>query len=139
MNTANINDTNFINSKIYQQFLEQNPGNGSLNIRAFAARGAIPISGLKIVVSKMIENTNVIFFEGYTNESGIIERIILPTPKLVSNNLDIPNKTTYDIIASYNPDNFNKLYKVDMYENTCVVQTINVIPEMNFNNMGGII
>ncbi len=132
MNTFNIYDQNFINSEIYQKFLENNPSNGYLRIRAFAANQAIPISGLNITISKIIDNNNVIFFEGATNASGIIERITLPTPKLDLNNLDAPNSITYDINTTYNQE--NKIYKVNMYENVYVVQDINIVPNM----MGGI-
>ena len=67
MNTFNINDQSFINSKVYQDFLKENPGSGYLKIRAFTANQAIPISGLNIIISKNIDNNNVIFFEGTTN------------------------------------------------------------------------
>ena len=128
MNTFNINDQNFINSKVYKDYLQKNPSNGYLKIRAFAANQAIPISNLNIKVSKNIDNNNVIFFEGRTNSSGIIEKITLPTPKLDFNNLDKPNSTTYDIIATY--DNKNIIYKVNMYENVYVLQEININPSM---------
>ena len=128
MNTFNINDQNFINSKVYKDYLQKNPSNGYLKIRAFAANQAIPISNLNIKVSKNIDNNNVIFFEGTTNSSGIIEKITLPTPKLDFNNLDKPNSTTYDIIATY--DNKNIIYKVNMYENVYVLQEININPSM---------
>ena len=134
MNTFNIYDQNFIKGEVYQNFLKNNPSNGYLKIRAYAANGAIPISGLNITISKMIDNNNVIFFEGATNSSGIIERITLPTPKLDPNNLDAPSSITYTITARYNKD--NKVYKVNMYENVYVVQDINIVPNMNM--MGGL-
>ena len=134
MNTFSIYDQDFVNGEVYQNFIKDNPSNGYLRIRAFAANQAIPISGLNITVSKIIDNNNVIFFEGATNSSGIIERITLPTPKLDPNNLDAPNSTVYDINATYN--NENKIYKVNMYENVYVVQDINVVPNMNI--MGGL-
>ena len=63
MNTFNIYDQNFINSEVYQQFLKDNPSNGYLRIRAFAANQAIPISGMNITISKIIDNNNVIFLK----------------------------------------------------------------------------
>ena len=134
MNTFSIYDQDFVNGEVYQNFIKDNPSNGYLRIRAFAANQAIPISGLNITVSKIIDNNNVIFFEGATNSSGIIERITLPTPKLDPNNLDATKSTVYDIYATYN--NENKIYKVNMYENVYVVQDINVVPNMNI--MGGL-
>ena len=130
MNTFNINDQNFTNSEIYKNYLQKNPSIGFLKIRAFAANQAIPISNLNVKVSKNIDNNNVIFFEGTTNSSGIIEKINLPTPKLDPNNLDKPNSTAYDITATYKNDNTNIIYKVNMYENVYVVQEININPRM---------
>ena len=128
MNTFNINDQNFVNSEIYKNYIKDNPTKGYLKIRAFAANQAIPISGLNITVSKIISNNNVIFYEGKTNSSGIIEKITLPTPKLDPDNLDTPKSTTYEIIATYK--NKNKTYKINMYENIYVVQDININPNM---------
>ena len=129
MNTYNVNDQSFINSEIYQKFLSENSSRGYLNIRAYAASQAIPISGLRVVVSTTIDNNKVIFFEGSTNSSGIIGGISLPAPKLDPNNLDAPNKTTYEIQATYTPDNITQIYKVNMYENVSVIQNINIVPE----------
>lgn len=134
MNTYNINDEEFKNSASYQEFIKNNPSQGYLKIRAYAASGAIPIEGLKVVVSTNIDNNKVIFFEGYTNESGVIEKITLPAPKLDISNLTIPITTIYDVSATYVPDNLKLLYKVNIYENIYVVQNINIVP----NQVGGL-
>lgn len=131
MNTFNINDQEFVNSEIYQNFLRANPSQGFLKIRAYAASQALPVVGLKIVVSKIIDNNRVIFFEGNTNESGIIERINLPAPRLDPNNLDAPSSTTYEITATYEGENLTNIYRVNIYENIYVIQTISVVPTMN--------
>ena len=137
MNIYNVNDPIFRESKLYQDYLNENPATGYLRIRAFAASQAIPISNLRIVVSKVIDDYKVIFFEGTTNNSGIIERIELPVPKLEPDNLDVPNKATYEIQAIYTPDNVNRVYLVNMYENVYVVQTINIVPNLN-TGVGGL-
>ena len=134
MNTYSIYDEDYTNSFSYQRFLDENPSKGSLRIRAYAASEAIPISGLKVVVSKVIDNNNVIFFEGYTDESGLIEKISLPAPTLNIDNLIKPIKTTYEIKATYLPDNFSKIYNVNIYENIYVIQNIVIIPKINMEN-----
>ena len=131
MNTYNYNDEEFKKSKIYQDFIKDNPSKGYLKIRAYAANQAIPINDLKIIVSKNVSSNRIIFFEGITNSSGIIERITLPTPKLDPNNLDAPIPTTYDIEAISKNDNIINKYKVNMYEDIYVVQNINIIPTLN--------
>ena len=55
----------------------------------------------------------------------------MPVPKLDINNMDVPNTITYDIEATYEPDNIDTIYKVNMYENICVVQNINIVPKLN--------
>ena len=129
MNTYNINDINFINSNLYKNFINKNQKVGFLKIRAYTASEAVPIIGLNVVVSKTIDNNKIIFYEGKTNESGVIEKITLPAPTLSLDDLNTPNGTTYDISATY--DNIESNYLVNIYEGVYVVQTINVIPKMN--------
>ena len=83
-----------------------------------------------MIVSKEIEGLNVIFFEGETNESGVIDNIILPAPKLDSNNMDVPNGVKYEIKATLPSDNINQTYIINIYENVYVVQNISIVPTM---------
>ena len=136
MNTYNINDESYTNSLEYQEFLKNNPSRGYLNIRAYAANQAIPISGLDVIVSTNIGGNKVIFFDGSTNESGVINDIALPTPKLDLNNLDAPKTTTYYIEATYVPNNRTRTYEANMYENVSVIQNISVTPNPNFEAGG---
>lgn len=128
MKNVDINDQNFINSKEYQEYIKINSGLGYLNIRVFSASGAIPISNLKVVVSTVIGNNNVIFFEGYSDASGVIEAIKLPAPKLENGDLTIPSSTIYNILATYAPDNVSENFMVEMYDGINVIQNINISP-----------
>ena len=135
MNTYYITDDKFVNSSLYKSYLNDNPTYGYLKVRAYAANQAIPISNLKISISKTINNDKIIFFDGYTNDSGVIENIALPAPRLDTNNLDVPKTVSYDINV-YKDDKITSKYKVDMYEGVYVVQNINVIPDVT-SMMGG--
>lgn len=126
MNNVNITDSNFISTIVYKNFMIENTGRGILNIRASFANQALPITNLKVVVSKEIENYNVIFYEGVTNISGLIKKISLPTPPKENNDLIAPKTTTYKITAVYN--NREYTYVVNMYDGICVVQNINIVP-----------
>lgn len=138
MNTYYAIDDDFINTEIYQDFIRKNPAKGNLRIRAYAANQAIPISGVNIVISTMAnDNTRIIFFEGATNESGVIEKISLPAPRLNGDNLVAPEKTEYEIEATYNPDNVKAIYKVNIYEDVCVQQNINIVPELKVGGFNG--
>lgn len=136
MKSYYITDESFVNTEEYRKFRENNPVYGTLRVRAYAASQAIPISGVKVVVSSVVGNSNVIFFEGFTNESGVIDGISLPAPRLNGDNLYVPNKITYDVKATYFPDNINLVYKVNIYENVFVIQNINIVPEMK-RQVGG--
>lgn len=126
----NVNDENFKNSLIYTNFINEHPSRGSLRIKASAASGAVPISGVKIQVTKEIENKIVIFYDGETDNSGLIEKISLPAKKLDTNNLEIPEKTVYNVKATYVPDNISMNFDINIYENINVVQNINIVPEL---------
>ena len=128
MNSVNISDKSFMTTDIYKKFMNANPSKGYLKLRAYSASEAIPVSGVKVVVSKIIDNKKIIFYEGLTNSSGLIDKISLPAPKLVKDNMDVPNKTTYDVNATYK--DMNKVYKVNIYDGVCVVQSINIGPSM---------
>lgn len=126
MNNVNITDSNFISTIVYKKFMIENTGRGILNIRASFANQALPITNLKVVVSKEIENYNVIFYEGLTNISGLIGKISLPTLPKENNDLIAPKATTYKITALYN--NREYTYVVNMYDGIYVVQNINIVP-----------
>ena len=111
-----------------KQFRELTTGNVVIMGRKSYEEIGHPLPNrMNIVVSTMVGKDNVTFFEGSTNESGIIDNIALPAPKTNPNDLDVPNKITYDITATYG--NKKLLYKVDIYENIIVIQNINVIPD----------
>lgn len=129
MNTYNINDEAFYNSSEYQEYLKQNPGKGMLKIRAYGASEAIPVKGLKIIVNGDINGKKVVFYEGYTDESGSINNIVLPAPSLNDNNLESPAKAVYEILATYFPDNITKVYKINMFDDVCVIQNISIVPD----------
>lgn len=130
MNTYNFEDKDFKNTNIYNEFMEKNSSFGSLKIRAYGASEALPISGIDVTIYTIFNNNKIIFFKGVTNESGLIEKIKLPAPKIVENNLDVPEKQVYNIEAKYIPDNLNLFYKVNMYDDVCVVQNINITPDI---------
>lgn len=131
MNTVNFDDPNFITTNTYKDFINRNSSYGYLNIRAYAASNAIPISGLKVIVSKILDNERVVFFSGTTDESGAIESITLPTPLVSSNDEVIPSSQDYDIEATY--ENQRLLYKITMYSNISVNQNINVVPNIRLD------
>ena len=127
-NSFLISDSEVLNSDYYKNFIRINSGKGNLKIHAYAASEALPVSGLKVVVSSVIENKKVIFYEGYTDASGMIETLSLPAPKLSFDNLSVPTTVSYDIDASFKGESIPTTFHVNMYDGVCVVQNINYVP-----------
>lgn len=130
MNTYSMFDKNFLESNLYQKFARENPEKGGLKIRAYAASEAIPIAGLKVEVSTLFEDNKIVFFDGFTNESGVIERISLAAPKRDENNLSVPSKRVYEIRAISEKEKVTQIYHVNVYPGICIVQTIHIVPPM---------
>ena len=131
MNSIYFNDPNFIKTNIYKDFINKNNSKGVLNIRAYAANAAIPISGLNVTVFKIIDNQKVIFFEGATDNSGIINQVLLPTPTISNNNQEIPLSQDYDISAVYESQKL--VFKVLVYSGIQVNQNINIVPQIRLD------
>ena len=117
--------------KDYDEYLKDNPSIGYLNIRAYAAGQALPIEGVKVLVSKNIDNNEIVFYEGKTDNSGLIRKIELPTKTLSKDDEIAPNYQEYDVKAFYN--NSKLLFKVRIYENIEVLQNISVVPNLRLD------
>ena len=130
MNTILFNDESFKQTDSYKNFLNNNPDNSNLKIQATRANNAMPVADVEVIISHIIDEYKVIFFDGKTNESGIIENISLPVPKKDPNDLDIPLSTTYNIEAIYTKENMDILYKAKMFSGIDAIQSINVVPNI---------
>ena len=54
-----------------------------------------------------------------------------------NDNLVVPEKTEYEIEVLYKPDGIKSLYKVNLYEDVCVMQDINIVPEIKVGGFNG--
>lgn len=134
----NVNDVDKLkNNAEYNQFLRDNPSTGTLKVRTTSASSALPVSGVDIIVSKEIGENTIIFFEGKTDDSGMINNIKLPTPIKVSSDLEVPKFSTYKLEAKYSPDNFNKIYSISLCCSISVIQYINITPLVNMEERNG--
>ena len=122
MNDINIDDPRLQSNVDYQKFVRDNPGMGYLKIRASSINEAIPASGINIRVSKVIGSNNVIFFEGATDESGMINDIVLPAPMAITNDLEAPKFTDYKITATGN--DINQEYTISICCSITIIQYI---------------
>ena len=116
----------FKNSSIYESFINNNSGKGVLKIEASTASEAYPLKDVEIIISKEFGDNKIVFYKGTTNDSGIIDGIILPTKKIDKEINDVSDIvfTTYDLIARYPKYNLEKEYDVTIFDNIKVIQPI---------------
>ena len=102
-----MNEVFFTREK-FPEFSLENSGSGILKVQAVATNQAFPLQGVEIEVSKNINGEKVIFFQGVTDSSGIIDQIFLPAkvPKKVveqaSDDIEIfENAPTGELIGVY--------------------------------------
>ncbi len=121
-----FNSNQFKESSNYKNFMNMNLGSGILKVEAYTASLAYPLSGVLITIYKNFGSDKVIFYEGQTNESGVIESIVLPTKKMNDEINDVSDIsfTTYDLDASYPKYNIEKKYDVSIFDNVKVIQPV---------------
>ena len=85
----------------FEDFMRENSEIGELRIQAFRGQQAIPAEGVSVLITKRIGDVDYIFFEGETNESGIIDGIKLPAPP-ASNSTDYgkPDRTALYLLTA---------------------------------------
>ncbi len=125
-----VDDPILSDDQAFQEFIRNNPGRGYLKVRATSANDAIPVAGVEVTVSKKIGNNNVVFFQGQTDNSGMINGIVLATPSKASSDLEAPSFTDYELRAVYEKENFDKVYKISLCCRASVIQYINIIPNV---------
>lgn len=117
---------------IYKDFMNKNPSLGYLKIQASAASNAVPIEGVEIIIYKDIGEFNVVFFKGVTDSSGIIDNIVLPTPKSNSFQvLNVPEYSLYEVNAK--KEGFYEIYdyQVGVFDNLKNLQNLVMDPVIN--------
>ena len=122
----NFDSEEFRNSSVYKTFINNNSGKGVLKVEASTPSEAYPLKGVEIIISKKFDNDTIIFFRGITNDSGIIDEIILPTKEMnyeINDTSDIVY-TTYNLDASLKEYDLNKKYDVTIFDNVKVIQPI---------------
>ena len=88
-------------SSALSDFMKENSSTGMLKVQAYLARGAYPVSGVKVEVSKEFDDGKRVFFSGATNENGIIDDIELPAPPRENSlEFDSPDKVAVYTLRS---------------------------------------
>lgn len=107
-----------------EQFLAENPRRGTLRILAFRGDQVAPIPGVEVTVTHTLENQPYLFFQGVTDQSGVIESIMLPAPPRATSLHAGTHPSAVYHIRSEHP-NYQPLEKtVDIYESIQTVQPL---------------
>lgn len=116
----------------YKTFLEENPSSGKVKVEAFTAYKAMPIANTEILITKDIGDYKVIFFEGYTDSSGVIDDIVLPAPKeeKVASYETPPQYTVYDLTAINEGYEKIKKYNIGVLGGVKIIQYVKMIPKI---------
>ncbi len=120
----------------YLDFIKDNPKQGELKIQANTARQSLPVSNVLVEISKNFNGIKKLFYSLKTDQSGIIDGILLPAPdKEISQQ---PSTTipyaSYDILATH-PNYTEKNYQdVQIYDGVKSIQPINLTPHSENNN-----
>ena len=120
--------------KIYQEFLKENPENGILKVQVFMADQAIPIANVNILIEKEVSNETLDFYDGKTDESGVIENITLPAPKIDDN--DIPKYVSYQLIVKHPNYQGPTTYTIPIYSGQKMLQYV-VLKPLSKENANG--
>lgn len=106
----------------YEEFLESNPAIGYLKIQASRAHGAIPMRGVRIFIIQYFKDLRVLFFDGETDEDGIINEIALPAPPR-SNSMSPASSgmgAVYQVYASH--DHFEPAhYQIGIFDDITAI------------------
>lgn len=111
----------------YTSFLKEHKGEGILKVHVYTAGGLFPLKGVHVQISKIFKEKKHIFFEGETEESGIIDSIFLPT--LLNSDIDIPKSTMYQVEASHPNYIQMSVQQTEIYNGIKSIQGIEMMPK----------
>ncbi len=101
---------------------------GTLKVQVFAAQQVYPISSARVLVRRSGEDP--IIFEGYTDSSGIVDNIKLPTPgkSLSGSPSRLKPYSQYDVFVTQ-PNFVSRNYLgVPVFSGVESIQTVRLVP-----------
>ena len=124
--TASYNDREAVgNDMSYEDFLAENRGVGALKIQAYRARGAYPVPGVRVVISREFKGGDKVLFSGVTNESGVIDGIELPSPPRINSlEFDSPDKVAVYKLKATSPQYEELTRSVEIFDGVKTVQPL---------------
>ncbi len=127
-------------AEAYDEFLAENPFNGTLRVQVFTARRAFPVGGAEVQVSKRFPEGKHVIGNYITDSSGSTVDILLPTPSADSSlsphvydgtesDEEIKKPySTYDITVKKDPYITYNFYDVPIFKGIVSRQDVDMIP-----------
>ena len=113
------------NDMSYEDFLAENRSEGELKVQAYRARGAYPVPGVKVVISREFSDGERIFFTGITNESGALDGIKLPAPPRINSlEFDAPDKVVVYKLRAESPEYEDESRAVEIFDGVKTIQPL---------------
>lgn len=119
----------FKKSSLYSDFISLNPSVGYLKIKVDSALESYPVEGVEVLIYKDIGEDLVVFYYGKTDSNGIIDNIVLPSPKAMNlNSLEVPDYEVYSL--KINKKGYKEINYLDVvvYSEIKVIQNISLEP-----------
>lgn len=120
------------------QYLKENPKIGFIKLQVSTARSAIPISGAKVTISRMIGSSPHVFATAVTDMDGLVAPIPLPAPdrslsEQPENQGEPVPFATYDIRTEYPRHVPVENISVPVFDGIVSIQPVSLIPDTNGN------
>ena len=115
-----------VQNETYAAFRGYNTQSGFLRVQAFAGPQTIPVQGAQVLVTRDFTDGTRRFAAGQTDESGVLDGIVLPAPPgaLAQNPGGTVPYALYDIRVSH-PDYRTEIYKqVPVFEGVKSIQPV---------------
>ena len=126
--TASYDSSEVSDSPNYSDFINENSSMGELKIQAYRARGAYPVPGVRVVISKDFDSGEKVFFSGVTNENGMIDGIILPAPPRENSlEFDSPDKVAVYKLKAISSDYEELERAVEIFDGIKTIQPLAMI------------
>lgn len=129
VNTDDVTETDG-NPITYAQFLSQNPYSGYLKVQAFRGEQAFPVPDVQIRVTRDFTDGERTFFDGVTDQNGIIDGITLPAPS-AENSLtpNGPVNTAVYTLTAQHPNYRAVRIPFAIYEGITAIQPLQLLLE----------
>jgi len=111
----------------YDQFLRRSTGEGTLKIQTSRAQGALPTAGVRISVITRFSDARVLFFDGVTDEDGLITNILLPAPPAAASlSAETARRgALYQVFANH-PDFEPEVYEAEIFDGVTAILPVSL-------------